>query len=521
MDPNNQTRPPVGTGFLGRGHHRLRFEELGETFFGRVILAKCSDPKSPDSVEVRLSLEDLFARYTRSELEKRLDGVTFEVSPKITELVADAVGLLTGIDVEPHAESVSAFTYYNRHIESRLRWLVTGDPQDNKRPCLDSCQVDSTGTLHVFTVAFTPRRLVDTLAEHIRIDLELRAKLMRVLLTSKAAVSNPGPRRDYRKQAELLIAQRESRQRATGEREMVILSNQIPFRWLIQEWPPSAGRSFTTPALGTTEVKDKVLLPLFLETNGLMDVITVGLESDPLNPFDVVVRYFVARPARANVFGAWHQGLNPQLRARLNEAELSVFDRLQAALSENLVFGGRPQLERSYADLAQWVLRKVSYCLEEPSFLREPATAWLSANAGRRRVEMEDEFFLPEIYERLRTDFGSRVVKKPKRFGGEIDILLDDVIPVELKVRRGKKRPLADRELDETFRPGSQAASYAAVSRLGVRLVLDLPKDEFAVTNLESCAKVTVRRFPGSEEFPTCIVVFIFHCHHARPSSAK
>jgi len=32
---------------------------------------------------------------------------------------------------------------------------------------------------------------------------------------------------------------------------------------------------------------------------------------------------------------------------------------------------------------------------------------------------MEDQFFLPALYERLRNEFGSRVVKKPERFGGD------------------------------------------------------------------------------------------------------
>ena len=275
------------------------------------------------------------------------------------------------------------------------------------------------------------------------------------------------------------------------------------------------------PAIGTTLVQDKVLLPLFLETNGLLDVITIGIESDPLTPFDVVLRYFVSRPASRNIFGAWHQGLNPQERANLNEAELRVFDRLHSALSENLVFGGKPKLERSYAELVQWVIRKVKYRLEEPSFLREPALAWLADNAHAERLEMEDKFFLPAIYERLRTEFGSRVVKKPERFGGEIDILFDDMIPIELKVRRGKTQPLADDEVDERFKPSGQAAAYAAVSRLSMVLVLDLPEKEGCLTNLESCAKITARRFPDSEDFPTCIVVFIFHCHHPRPSSVR
>lgn len=64
-----------------------------------------------------------------------------------------------------------------------------------------------------------------------------------------------------------------------------------------------------------------------------------------------------------------------------------------------------------------------------PTFLGIPAREWLKQHENDLRVEMEDQFFLPALYERLRNEFGSRVVKKPERFGGETDILFDDTAP--------------------------------------------------------------------------------------------
>lgn len=66
----------------------------------------------------------------------------------------------------------------------------------------------------------------------------------------------------------------------------------------------------------------------------------------------------------------------------------------------------------------------------------------MNQHAKDKMRQMEDQFFLPAIYERIRNDVGSRVVKKPERFGGEIDILFNDTIPIELKVRVGRKEPL-------------------------------------------------------------------------------
>jgi hypothetical protein len=307
----------------------------------------------------------------------------------------------------------------------------------------------------------------------------------------------------------------------TGERTFVITSDRLPFRWALMTWVAPGSSLFTMPTPGSSDVEDKILLPIFLEANGLLDILDIRLENDPTRYNEIVVRYAVGRPASRNVFAVWHQGMDPALRTTLNESELEVFNRVHTTLSENLVFGGKLRLERSFAEIAHWLLQKVSYCLEEPSFLKEPAQQWIEQNACRERVEMEDGFFLPFVYERLRTHFGSRVVKKPERFGGEIDIILDDIIPIELKVRRGRVSSLAEQEIDEKFRPGGQAAAYAAISRLGLVLVLDLPEGKPRTINLDSSVRVLARRFPDTADFPTCIVVFIFHCHHPRPSTAR
>lgn len=504
-------------GFLGRQHHRLRFTELSETFFGRLILLKCPDGACRDLVQVQLSLADLYRQTDLASLEERLKDVTFEVSTKITELMVDGLNTVFGSSLVPHADSLSAFDYFSRHIESRLEWLQRGDESSGLLPCIESYTRLDAGLLPVFNIWLRPAVLVERLASAIRSILELKAELMRKLLLMGEVSGELPLRIDYRKQVDTLLKCLEDRRQNTGETEFCILSNQIPFRWGLSY--TVAG--FTMPTPGTTTAEDKVMLPFLLEINGLLDICTIDLDSDPTDPNNVVVRYFVSRPASRNLFGATGQGLIPSHRSQLSETELCVYGRIHRSLCTNLMFGGRPNFEMSFGALCSWLIRKAAFCLEEPTFMRDRAATWLAEHANKGRINMEDGFFLPQIYERLREKFGAQVVKKPERFAGEIDILFNNEIPIELKVRRGACGPLLANELDETFRPGSQAAAYAAISRLAFVLVLDLPEGNSMVANLESCASVIVKEISPNAEFPTCIVVVIFHCHHPTPSSLK
>lgn len=519
MDDKATATPISGGGFLARQHNKLRFNELPETFFARVILAKCSDSTSKEVNHVQLSLSDLFRTCKPGELKRKLAGATFTASDKITELTSDFVNAILGSDLGAHSTKSSAADYYHDHIASRLKWLKSGEKRDNKLPCIEDFEKRDSGQSIVFDITVRPALLVERVAQHIEVDLELSAKLLRVSLQAQHRPADPGPRIDYRKQVELLTDYLENRQQVTSETEFTILSNQMPFRWVIQHWP--IGTGVTMAGIGTTTAIDKILLPFFLEINGLLDIIDIDIESDPLDPNDVVVRYFVRRPASRNIFAASNQGLDAATRALLNETELSLYSRLHATVREGLVFGGRPKLEMSFGTCCSWFVRKAAYCLEEPTFFSNPARDWLKQHENEPRIQMENQFFLPAVYERIRSDFGSRVVKKPERFGGEIDILFDDTIPIELKVRRGRREPLNAAEVDDAFPASGQAAAYAAISRLGLVIVLDLPDDDAPVANLEACAKIIERRFPEDSAYPTCIVLIVFRCHQGKPSATR
>lgn len=255
MNENDSTD---SIGFLGRQHNRLRFTELTETFFGRVLLSKCPDPRSRDVTQVQVGLADLYRQASSQELENCLKDVTFEISNKATELMADCLNTICGTSLAPHTDSQPAVEYFTRYMESRLRWLQTGDKSHGKLPCIENCTLSKTGQLPIFNILVRPAVLAENLARDVQSDLELGTALLRDLLLDGKVSGDPTPRIDYRKQVDNLIKSLDDRQRITGEREFVIHSDQIPFRWALSY----TASGLTMPSLGTTTAQDKVMLPL-------------------------------------------------------------------------------------------------------------------------------------------------------------------------------------------------------------------------------------------------------------------
>lgn len=505
-------------GFIAREHHRLRFTELSETFFARLVLLKCQDPKLEQTVTVQLSLCDLFRKVSREELVAVLSSQTIRQTDKMSEMLGDVLSALTGVEMGPKGEQKSLLEHYQNHILTRLKWLETGSELDDLAPCVESVSCSDVDGLQVFEIAVIPRVLCEAISTRIPRALELSSQLILKVATAKERPGDIGPRIDFRKQAALLVDHLDDRFDTTGETEFSLLSDAIPFRWALQVFE---NLDLTMLGIGTSGLRHKILLPLLLELNGYLDLIDLDLESDPRRQNDVVIRYLIRRPAKQNIFGAVDAGLSTHMRSLLSETELVLYQRLHRSAQQGLVFGGKTELEKSFGAICPWLLRRASICIEEPSFIRAPAETWLEQHKDEKTLLVEDGFFLPLIYERLRDEFGARVVKKPERFGGEADILFDDSIPIELKVRRGRKKPIELSDIDESFLPGGQAASYAAISRLGFVLVLDLPDKDVPAVSLENCVTSVERRYPEDALYPTCIVVIVFRCVAHSPSRSR
>ena len=481
---------------------KIRFADLGELFLARLLLNLVRDPLEERIVTVGLDLACLFPSQKLDDLVKRTSELEFTYSDRMTENMVDFMTNALGLEIAAKEITLTALDHYTEQIQSSLSYLRDGDGIVLPK-LIQSFQMTKPGS---FEVTFSTGHVLRTLGESIEKQLELVGQVVR---KTQAQVPLVVPRVDYRKELDLLLAFLMDRQQLTGERHYSFSSREIPFRQAI--WPSGKG---AMPSPGTCGPAEKILLPIFLEANGLLDITHMGLISNPVEPLDIEIKYAINLPAEINLFGAAFHGLTAETRKRLNEVELSIYERLHRELTQRYVFSGRSKLEHVFADLASWTIRKVSYCLEEPSFLSKRANEWFSDRRAESPVRMEDEFFLPFLQERLRESFGSRIRKKTESYGGRADLYLDE-IPIELKVQRGRRKSLSQFISDE-YKPAAQASAYASGTRIGFVLVLDLPDGEATTTNLDSCFHVIERS--ESSDFPTCVVVAIFHCHHLTPS---
>lgn len=496
--------------YFDREEHGLRFSDLEELFVARVLLGRTTDA-TPGEMKVELTLAHIFPAFrTMDELRRHLDGGTVRTRDPLADEVASVLSFFGSPGVSAAEDETRALAFYDHWLETRLGYLVEGDDL-----------VINPGTVRsfervaecVFLVELDSRHLATQLAQALPRPLEIVESFIR---KTQAFAPLTMPRIDHRKILAMIVEYLDSRTSYTGETLLAFDTNDLPFRHAIQTF---AG----TPLMsvpGTARAKQKYQLVMLLEGHADLDVDQMFVKSDPLTPDQCVVHFAVRRPAIANIYGATQRGLSAEQRRELNEVEVSVYTRAHEILRKNLVFGGRPHLEQSFAAIASWLLRKLSYSLEEPSFLRNPAIRWESEHSSDGYAKFEDEFFLPFLLERLVEKFGNRVVKKPEKFGGEIDLLFDSTIPVELKVRRGTTTALAA-ILDEKYPPTGQAAAYAAHARLGIVVVLDLPAESPTISNLDSSVRVIQRDLVQDGSYPTCVVVFIFHAHHPKPSTVR
>ena len=84
---------------------------------------------------------------------------------------------------------------------------------------------------------------------------------------------------------------------------------------------------------------DKILLPLFLEVNGFLDLLDIDLESDPLEHSDVVVRYSHSQTASTkHLPGEQRRTPSAKTSSQLSETELVLYHRLHNAVREGACF---------------------------------------------------------------------------------------------------------------------------------------------------------------------------------------
>ncbi len=504
-------------GFLGRKHFRIRFSDFNELLLSRKIFSKASNPLSDKLESVSFQIADLFPKFkSNKELSEYLSNEKITFLSRPTELVVDLISALSSEKLNASKTEQNIKDYYNSFLERRFEIIRDGDTICFKK-CIEKLQIIKTEDLFIYKIEFYPKTMARILAENIRSRLELQYKLLKKL---EGKINTPPPRIDYKKQLDFLIEFLEKRQKLTGEQYFTIETNDWLFRHAIAYASlPQGILTFLTP--GTTNISDKLILPLFLETNSIIDISSIIINSDPKQIDDIKLAYYINKPSLNNIYNIISQGLTPQKRSEMTESQQLIYNDIYTKLNKAYIFGGRPKTEKSFAEICSWLIKKISFCLEDPSFLKKKAIQWLKDHKNDKKIKMEDDFFHPIIFEKLNDEFSDRIIQKPDKFGGYMDFLFDNIIPIELKVRKKNTSVFDELFLEENFKAGGQAAAYAPISRIAIILILDLPHSDAGLTNLNQCYKILTKTFNNNATFPTCLVAFSFHCHHPKPSSAK
>lgn len=501
--------------------YKLPFDELGEVFFSGVLLTKLSAIDHPDPVTLHLGLSDLFIGAALKNLTPesvvnvhRTSGPGRDIATFLSVLFGDLIDDALPDVGEREAQTLGAF--FGFKLRKVLGYLRDGDSGD-LQPAIESFEQEAEDEFGVpiFRVQVHRQKFLNAFKANVASLVGFQEKAHR-LMSSIADLSQPAVAVD--KQIGFLRDYLDGRRSATGETTFSFQLRDVNFRRILQSFQGAGGQGIMPTPL-SSDAGIKAVLPFVLAAKGELDIDQVKITS-PAQQIDAIeIQFSIRRPALKNVLGATYCALTPEKRQLMSEAEIKVYEDMVRQLQANLCFAGKPRLEQEFSQFASWAIKQVAYCLEEPSFLKAPALNWLKSHDGVGYQRMEDDFFLPFLYERLRDRFGPVVSKKPERFGGNVDILFGEV-PVELKVRRGQKKALVDTLIDEKYKPTGQAASYAALTGLGCVLVLDVPTESPSVTNLTACVKVVTRRFSEAQQ-PTSVVVFIFQCDTPRPSDAQ
>lgn len=414
---------------------------------------------------------------------------------------------LYGIVVGPKTRAVPLTKYYNDTLDRNLRFLRDGD-NGMLKPSIRAFTTDTSLSIHTYRVEFIVAEILDSIAQWFE---SYFAFFCTVESSLKGAVIGSWP--TFVKQSELFLAQVKEIKTQSGSEKVRIALTQWPLRLAVNYTPELA---LLHPM--NADYRGKALIPLYLEMNGIIDINDFSLKSSPRDPAQIDIQWVVTKPCLQNLFDHDSLFLASDVLRTLSESQKVIIDRIYGELHDALVFDGKPQLRDSLRDLLPWLLTKTAFCLAESSFLRDKALDYLQKHKGDAYLKAEDGFFLPFICEKLVDHFGtSRVIKKPEKSKGEIDLLFDGHIPIELKVWKDGGN-LLEKSVDETFPHAGQAAAYATETRVAFLLLLDVSKPDSEITNLENCWKVITKGFDINKGLATKVVAGIFYCNYPSPS---
>ncbi len=492
-------------------YNRLQFQDLFEIIVARKILIKAESENKDELQRISLSLVDFFqSEISLNHLEEQLKNQTTERFDTITETVAEAFTELFNTNIEPHKEKENLIDYYNKVLKQNLNYLRNGDKSWLK-PCIKNIIINDEFNLYRFEIDFIYKKILESIVSWFDSYFGFYNKIENLM---KSGIKGSAP--TFRKQSEFFIKKVSKLQNTIGSHKVNISLTDWNLRLsVIYNEDINLLHAFNL------EYKDKALIPLYLEMNGIIDIIDFSIVSSALYPEQIDLQYTISKPCIKNIYNVNTEFIDTITRKDLTETQLVILDKTIDDLRDGLIFENRPNLRNELPILLIWLVKRIQFCLEEEGYLRNKAIDWYERHKNNKYMKMEDEFFLPFIYEKLVDNFGNdNILKKPEKYKGEIDLLYKNSIPIELKVWVDKNMKL-DNFIEEKFPHSNQAAAYASENRVGILLILDLSFRNDGITNLENCWKVVTKYFEINNELPTKIIVPIFYCSYLSPSSYK
>ena len=497
-------------------YDRFQVTDIDPIILVRKLVVKSNKNNVINEQSVQLSMIDFYQVYMNINLlEKQLIDVEFEVFDSLTEQASSIFSALSGKEIVPKTSIVSATKYYNDFLEHKLKFLKKGmgylsvGQKDIGDPIINNYEATKETGLKVFNVTFVLEKLISGLKKFSKDYNYLQNKMHQLW---ESGIDSNAPSID--KQGQLFIDQVKIAQEHLGVTKVNIGMKDWGMR--MTAFASDDGNLCLHPF--NMDYRGKAILPLYLEANGIIDIHDISLINKLLDHSNTNLQYTVSRPCVINIFESENTPIPEGERKNLTENQIVIIERIFEDLNEALVFAGKPKLKECFGDIIVWFIKKLAYCLEEESFLRDSAIKYLKDNFGNKYVKMEDDFFLPFLLEKLSNSFGSqRVIKKPKKFKGEIDILFDNTIPIELKVWREEHKDL-ESTVDEKFPHIGQAATYASFTRVGFLVILDISSPMSGIKNIENCWRILTKEFDINKQLSTKIVTLFFNCNHIAPS---
>ncbi len=495
---------------------KFRVHDLNEIIIVRKIICKSDIANSTELQSIQFDLADLYESLSLELLEKQID-LTVSRIDSIDEMLNIALSKITKEEFAPPTEEINLIDYYNDLLYNRLLRLkegrgYSGFEEPGKTKFIKDFTINKNNKLHRYKIDFIVEDMLKSYKEYTAEIFDLNMKL------SDFGKNFEGSAPSFDKQAERFIIQAKKQMKILGQQNINIA---------MDSW----SRRMTTFLLEEDDIIlhplsmdnfSKSMLPILLEVIGLLDINDLCLVNRVNEIDNANVQYNISIPCVKNVFDAETEFIPINIRKNLSESQIVILERIFDEISNALIFLGKPKLKNSFTDLIIWLMKKITFCLEEETFLRDKAFEYIDDNKDTKYSQMEDQFFLPFIYERLCDGFNSnRILKKPEKSNGEIDLLFDNVIPIELKVWKGKEKNVISEESSKYKKNISQAACYANIDRIGFLLILDVSNKGGEITNLEQCWHVETIESINNELYSTKVISCVFNCNYISPSRIK